>query len=89
MGEFSLMHWLVIGVILLLFFGPNKVESIGKSLAKGIRGFKEGLNEINAEARELPPKKENQAQVTHDQQSASEPSQADKSHSETSANKKS
>ena len=89
MGEFSLMHWLVIGVILLLFFGPNKVESIGKSLAKGIRGFKEGLNEVNAEARELPPKNENQ-QIPHDAQpSQAQTSQSEKTLNETPSNKKS
>ena len=88
MGEFSLMHWLVIGVILLLFFGPNKIESIGKSLAKGIRGFKDGLNEIDDQARDLPPKKDNQ-QLGHEQQAHTEISQSDKTPTETSTNKKS
>lgn len=83
MGEFSLMHWLVIIVILLLFFGPSKLPQLGQSMGRAIRGFKEGLNEVQGEARELPPKKDNQ-QINHDQQA----SQAEKQH-ETSNNKKS
>lgn len=88
MGEFSLIHWLVVAVVLLLFFGPNKIESIGKSLAKGIRGFKDGLSEINVEARDLPPKKENQ-QVSHEQPSQTEIPQSEKTPNETSPTKKS
>jgi sec-independent protein translocase protein TatA len=51
MGEFSIMHWLVILVIVMLFFGPSKIEGLGKSLGRAIRGFKDGMNEIDAEAK--------------------------------------
>jgi sec-independent protein translocase protein TatA len=44
-GEFSPWHWLVIAVIALLLFGPKKLPELGKSLAEGIRGFKEGMKE--------------------------------------------
>lgn len=44
MGEFSMSHWLLIAIILLLFFGPSKLPQLGKSLGKAINGFKEGLN---------------------------------------------
>ena len=47
MGEFSLSHWLIVLVILLLFFGPSKLPGLGASLGKAIRGFKEGLNEAD------------------------------------------
>lgn len=70
MGEFSLIHWLVIILILLLFFGPNKLPQLGQGLGRAIRGFKEGLNEINAEARDLPPKQDSQ-QLNQQQQQAS------------------
>jgi sec-independent protein translocase protein TatA len=36
-------HLLVILAIALLFFGPQKLPELGKGLAQGIRGFKEGL----------------------------------------------
>jgi sec-independent protein translocase protein TatA len=47
MGEFSITHWLIILVILLLFFGPSKLPGLGSSLGKAIRGFKSGLNEAD------------------------------------------
>lgn len=54
MGQFSLIHWLVVIVILMLFFGPSKIEGIGKSLGRAIRGFKDGMNEIETSAKEVP-----------------------------------
>ncbi|MFN7729214.1 MAG: twin-arginine translocase TatA/TatE family subunit [Bdellovibrio sp.] len=54
MGEFSIWHWLVIAFIALLFFGPSRVEGLGKSLGRSIRGFKDGMNEIDAEAKPAP-----------------------------------
>lgn len=45
MGEFSPWHWLVIAIIALLLFGPKKLPELGKSLAEGIRGFKDGMKE--------------------------------------------
>jgi sec-independent protein translocase protein TatA len=53
MGQFSLIHWLVVILILMLFFGPNKIESLGKSLGRAIRGFKDGMNEIETSAKEV------------------------------------
>lgn len=65
MGEFSLTHLLLIGVVFLLFFGPSRLPQLGQSLGKAIRGFKEGLNEIDAQAKDVtnerlatPPKDE-------------------------------
>ncbi|MBX2994279.1 MAG: Sec-independent protein translocase subunit TatA [Bdellovibrionaceae bacterium] len=51
MGEFSIWHWLVIAFIALLFFGPSRVEGLGKSLGRAIRGFKDGMNEMEADAK--------------------------------------
>jgi sec-independent protein translocase protein TatA len=44
MGSFSVTHWLVVVVILLLVFGPAKLASVGKGLGEGIRNFKKGLH---------------------------------------------
>ena len=58
MGEFSLPHLLILLLILLIFFGPSRLPQLGSSLGKAIRGFKEGLNEMNAappEADKAPP----------------------------------
>jgi sec-independent protein translocase protein TatA len=45
MGEFSLIHWAIILVIVLVIFGPSKLPGLGKGLGEAIRGFKKGLNE--------------------------------------------
>jgi sec-independent protein translocase protein TatA len=58
MGEFSLSHMLILALILLIFFGPSRLPALGQSLGKAIRGFKEGLNELNAEAKDVSEKKE-------------------------------
>lgn len=49
MGEFSLTHWLIILVILVIFFGPSRLPQLGQSLGKALRGFKEGLSEKEKE----------------------------------------
>ncbi len=36
-------HLLVIFAVAALFFGPKKLPELGKGLADGIRGFKDGL----------------------------------------------
>jgi sec-independent protein translocase protein TatA len=73
MGEFSLAHILVVTVIVLLFFGPSRLPQLGQSVGRAIRGFKEGLNEINGEARDLGAKNEEKPQdkqQLHQQQQA-------------------
>lgn len=47
MGEFSIVHWVVVIVILLLFFGPSKLPQLGKSLGEAIRDFKKGISEVD------------------------------------------
>jgi sec-independent protein translocase protein TatA len=37
-------HLLALIVIILLFFGPSKLPTLGKSMGEAIRGFKKGLN---------------------------------------------
>ena len=58
MGEFSIPHLLILTLILLIFFGPSRLPALGQSLGKAIRGFKEGMNEINADAKDVGPQKE-------------------------------
>lgn len=76
MGEFSITHLLLFGFIALLFFGPSRLEGLGKSLGRSIRGFKEGLNEIDAEVKPVQdPNKQissQQAQADVSQQTQKE-----------------
>lgn len=43
MGGFSITHWIIILVILLIVLGPSKLPGLGKGLGEAIRGFKKGL----------------------------------------------
>ena len=45
----SIWHLIIIAVIVLILFGPNRLPGLGKSLGEAIRGFKKGLsdNEID------------------------------------------
>lgn len=72
MGEFSLSHIILVLIIVLIFFGPSKLPQLGQSLGRAIRGFKDGMNEINGEARDLPPKGGENQQLNHDQQAKAE-----------------
>ncbi|MNK07841.1 Sec-independent protein translocase protein TatA [compost metagenome] len=53
MGEFSLTHILLVAVIFLIFFGPSRLPSLGKSVGQAIRGFKQGLSEIDVDAKDI------------------------------------
>jgi sec-independent protein translocase protein TatA len=45
MGEFSLVHWLIVIAILLLLFGPSKLPQLGAGIGQGIRNFKKAMKE--------------------------------------------
>jgi sec-independent protein translocase protein TatA len=43
MGSFSIWHWLIVLVIILLIFGTKKLRNIGSDLGGAVKGFKEGM----------------------------------------------
>ena len=45
MGSFSIWHWLIVLVIVLLVFGTKKLRNIGSDLGGAVKGFKEGIKE--------------------------------------------
>ncbi len=45
MGGFSIWHWLVLGVIVLLLFGKGRFSDMMGDVAKGIKSFKKGMAE--------------------------------------------
>ena len=46
MGSFSLTHWLLVMVVVLLMFGGRgKISSIMGDFAKGIKAFKHGMKD--------------------------------------------
>jgi len=53
----SIQHWLVVGVlVLLLFGGRGKISELMGDVAKGVKSFKKGLAEEDAESKPADPK---------------------------------
>ncbi len=49
MGTWSIWHWLVVLLIVLLVFGTKKLRNIGTDLGGAVRGFKDGMKESGAD----------------------------------------
>lgn len=45
MGSFSIWHWLVVLMVVLLLFGSGKVSNLMGDFAKGIKSFKKNMAE--------------------------------------------
>ncbi len=43
MGSFSLVHWLIVILVIMLLFGRGKISELMGDMAKGINSFKKGL----------------------------------------------
>ncbi len=43
MGTFSIWHWLIVLVVVVLVFGTKKLGNLGSDLGKAVKGFKEGV----------------------------------------------
>lgn len=60
MGSFSVWHWLIVLVIIMLVFGTKKLGNIGSDLGKAVKGFKEG---VKSNEEDKPAQPGNPAQV--------------------------
>ena len=49
MGSFSIWHWLIVLLIVMLVFGTKKLRNIGEDLGGAVKGFKEGVRDGTAE----------------------------------------
>lgn len=49
MGSFSIWHWLIVLVIVLLVFGRGKIPELMGDMAKGIKSFKKGMADDEAD----------------------------------------
>lgn len=54
MGSFSIWHWLIVLVIVMLIFGTKKLRNMGADLGGAVRGFKDGMREGGADKGEAP-----------------------------------
>ena len=57
-GGLGMQEMLLIALVVLLFFGGKKIPELMKGLGKGVRSFKEGMNNMDKEIEEEPVKKE-------------------------------
>lgn len=52
MGSFSIWHWLIVLLIVVMIFGTKKLKNIGADLGGAVKGFKEGMKDGSSETHE-------------------------------------
>jgi sec-independent protein translocase protein TatA len=58
MGTFSVWHWLIVLAVILIVFGAGKLPAVMGDLAKGIKNFKSGMKEAEADEKTALPNDE-------------------------------
>ena len=48
MGSFSIWHWLIVLLVVVLIFGTKKLKNIGSDLGGAVKGFKDGVRDGTA-----------------------------------------
>jgi sec-independent protein translocase protein TatA len=54
MGSFSIWHWLVVLLIVVLVFGTKKLKNIGSDLGGAVKGFKDGVKDGSTPEAQAP-----------------------------------
>jgi sec-independent protein translocase protein TatA len=54
MGSFSIWHWLIVLLIVVMVFGTKKLKNLGGDLGGAVKGFKDGMKEGGASADDKP-----------------------------------
>jgi sec-independent protein translocase protein TatA len=54
MGSFSIWHWLIVLVVVVLIFGTKKLRNLGADLGGAVKGFKEGMKTEEDKAQPSP-----------------------------------
>lgn len=55
MGSFSIWHWLIVLLVVVLIFGTKKLKNIGSDLGSAVKGFKDGVKGGAESGEPLPP----------------------------------
>ncbi|UXI68608.1 Sec-independent protein translocase subunit TatA [Tahibacter amnicola] len=57
MGSFSIGHWIIVLLIVVLIFGTKRLRNMGGDLGSALRDFKKGLSgdEANPQLKADPP----------------------------------
>ena len=48
MGSFSIVHWLIVLLIVMMIFGTKRLRGIGADLGSAVKGFKDGMKSNDA-----------------------------------------
>ena len=80
MGSFSIWHWLIVLLIVVMIFGTKKLRNMGSDLGGAVKGFKDGMKDgstADAPTARRPPTPQvtgtpARRQVDHRRRSASE-----------------
>ncbi|MCZ8253748.1 MAG: Sec-independent protein translocase subunit TatA [Hylemonella sp.] len=48
MGTFSIWHWLIVLLIVVMVFGTKKLKNLGSDLGGAVKGFKDGMKDGSA-----------------------------------------
>jgi sec-independent protein translocase protein TatA len=62
MGSFSIWHWLIVLLVVVLIFGTKKLKNMGSDLGAAVKGFKDGVKDGATDAPKPPSQ-----QVTNNQ----------------------
>jgi sec-independent protein translocase protein TatA len=64
MGSFSIWHWLIVLLVVVLIFGTKKLKNMGSDLGAAVKGFKDGVKSggETADAAGVPPQQVTTAQ---------------------------
>ena len=54
MGSFSIWHWVIVLLIVIMVFGTKKLKNIGSDLGGAVKGFKDGMKEGGAAPEDKP-----------------------------------
>ena len=54
MGSFSIWHWLIVLLIVVMVFGTKKLKNMGGDLGGAVKGFKDGMREGSSSADDKP-----------------------------------
>ena len=63
MGTFSIWHWLIVLLIVVMVFGTKKLKNVGSDLGSAVKGFKDGMKDgtTSADAGAAPQQVSNAA----------------------------
>ncbi|MDC8785858.1 Sec-independent protein translocase subunit TatA [Roseateles koreensis] len=54
MGSFSIWHWLIVLLIIVLVFGTKKLKNVGSDLGSAVKGFKDGMRDGSSDGANAP-----------------------------------